>query len=447
MSLIRKFAAATSLVALGMSSMPAMAIPGFARQTGMPCAACHTVAPELTIFGRQFKLRGYTMGDQLKGKGFPYDLPLAAGVQVGDTVVKDRNGGADEEDFDRANKVIVQQLALYYGGRIFGKLGAMAQYNWDGIEKQWGAEMVDIRYADAASVKGRSLIYGISLANSPTVQDIWNTSPMWTLPHLEDAGVMPAVRSLFDGTLANQVGGVGLYADVDGAYYLEAGFFRNGHRGVFQPLNTGDELETAIAGTAPHLRLAWEKDFGGKSFQIGLHAIRARIYPDAEALSGPTDRLTDVALDGQYQYSGATGLLSVHTFVDHERRKWNASFPMGDASNAADSLDTVKVTAHYWFQRQIGGGIGFTDIHGDRDMDKYGDSVSASAAGNATGSPDSRSWVMEGNWMPFKDEQSLKIGLRYTAYTRFNGAQHDYNGFGRNASDNNSWFAYLWLTY
>ena len=41
---------------------PAQAIPSFARQTGQECAACHTAFPELTPFGRAFKLNGYTMG-------------------------------------------------------------------------------------------------------------------------------------------------------------------------------------------------------------------------------------------------------------------------------------------------------------------------------------------------------------------------------------------------
>ncbi|MHB8258400.1 MAG: hypothetical protein ACYDE0_14400 [Acidiferrobacterales bacterium] len=41
----------------------------------------------------------------------------------------------------------------------------------------------------------------------------------------------------------------------------------------------------------------------------------------------------------------------------------------------------------------------------------------------------------------------MKFGLRYTAYTKFNGAADNYNGFGRNASDHNEWFAYPWLLY
>src|SRR6202021_1696029 len=44
---------------------PSRAVPSFARQTGMACAACHTVFPELTPFGREFKLNGYVL-DNIK---------------------------------------------------------------------------------------------------------------------------------------------------------------------------------------------------------------------------------------------------------------------------------------------------------------------------------------------------------------------------------------------
>ena len=38
----------------------AYAVPSYSRQTGMPCASCHYAPPELTPFGRTFKLEGYT---------------------------------------------------------------------------------------------------------------------------------------------------------------------------------------------------------------------------------------------------------------------------------------------------------------------------------------------------------------------------------------------------
>jgi len=46
------------LTALG--SKPAHALPSYARQTGQQCAACHNGFPELTPYGRLFKLNGYT---------------------------------------------------------------------------------------------------------------------------------------------------------------------------------------------------------------------------------------------------------------------------------------------------------------------------------------------------------------------------------------------------
>ena len=45
-----------------LSSAEVKALPSFARQTGMPCSACHVQAfgPGLTPTGRNFKLYGYT---------------------------------------------------------------------------------------------------------------------------------------------------------------------------------------------------------------------------------------------------------------------------------------------------------------------------------------------------------------------------------------------------
>src|SRR6266571_951790 len=36
-------------------------IPSFTRQTGLACNRCHTTFPQLTAFGRRFKLNGYTL--------------------------------------------------------------------------------------------------------------------------------------------------------------------------------------------------------------------------------------------------------------------------------------------------------------------------------------------------------------------------------------------------
>ena len=42
----------------------ALAVPSFTRQTGLVCTVCHSNPPELTAFGRKFKLEGYTLTDK-----------------------------------------------------------------------------------------------------------------------------------------------------------------------------------------------------------------------------------------------------------------------------------------------------------------------------------------------------------------------------------------------
>jgi hypothetical protein len=41
----------------------------------------------------------------------------------------------------------------------------------------------------------------------------------------------------------------------------------------------------------------------------------------------------------------------------------------------------------------------------------------------------------------------VRVGAQYWAYNRFNGASSNYDGFGRNARDNNTLFVYVWGAY
>ena len=57
-------------------------------------------------------------------------------------------------------------------------------------------------------------------------------------------------------------------------------------------------------------------------------------------------------------------------------------------------------------------------------------------------------------WVPFGKADSwagpwvnLKLGAQYVLYTEFNGAAKNYDGFGRNASDNNSIYLFAWLIF
>src|SRR5690349_16684093 len=63
-------AIASLLLACGTA---ARAVPAFAAQTGQPCQQCHVggFGPQLTAYGRNFKLNGYTQ------RSGPTNAPLA----------------------------------------------------------------------------------------------------------------------------------------------------------------------------------------------------------------------------------------------------------------------------------------------------------------------------------------------------------------------------------
>ena len=58
---------------------------------------------------------------------------------------------------------------------------------------------------------------------------------------------------------------------------------------------------------------------------------------------------------------------------------------------------------------------------------------------------DGTPWGKEDSWgAPWAN---LRLGLQYTGYTKFNGASHNYDGEGRNASDNNTLFGFVWAAF
>src|SRR6266849_771479 len=74
--------ASTALILLSLFGAigPAQAVPSYARQTGQECIACHVSFPELTPYGRYFKLTGYTIGERQM-------VPLAMMAQMGVTSI------------------------------------------------------------------------------------------------------------------------------------------------------------------------------------------------------------------------------------------------------------------------------------------------------------------------------------------------------------------------
>jgi hypothetical protein len=89
----------------------------------------------------------------------------------------------------------------------------------------------------------------------------------------------------------------------------------------------------------------------------------------------------------------------------------------------------------------IGGSIGYFSTTGKTDPLLYSYSP---VDGSRTGSPNSNGFILETDYRPW---EKTKISLQYISYNKFNGAHSNYDGFGRNASDNNTLYALVWLMF
>ena len=73
--------------------------------------------------------------------------------------------------------------------------------------------------------------------------------------------------------------------------------------------------------------------------------------------------------------------------------------------------------------------------------------------GSRTGSPNNSGFILEADyilnyplWKKYNTGM-IKSSLQYTIHEKFNGAHLDYDGFGRDASDNNTLYFLIWLIF
>lgn len=467
-ALCRTVAAAAALGSAGLISAPeALAVPSFARQTGMACEACHTVFPELTHFGRVFKANGYILTNLKQVRdvsGKKEELlelsqmpPLSIMVQISDTQLKSSlpDLSADAPGVAQNGTAgFPQQLSLFYAGKIAPNFGGMIQLTYANDSGTIGIDNTDLRFADATVLPdNRSLTYGISLNNNPTVQDLWNTTPAWGFPYeASNAVVSPLAGTAIDGAFAQDVAGLTAYAFWDESLYAEVGGYRSAKQGATNQLTGGagpldGTTSNVMSGVAPYWRLAYEYNWDRHSIEAGVYGADFKLYPGGGVpLRGPLNRFNDVAEDVQYQFVGEEHQFTFAGTHIHESMTLDASFAAGASVNPSDNLTTTRFWATYYYRRRIGGTLGFFSTTGSADSGLYPGTAPGTPGviTSANGAPDTRGWIAEVNYLPWLN---VKLSAQYTAYSKFNGAGTNYDGVGRNASDNNAFYLLLWFAY
>ncbi len=440
----------------------AKAVPSFARQTGMACTMCHTAFPQLTPFGRAFKLNGYVLSNEQSK--LP---PLAVMLQPSFTHTAEGQSPSAAKDFGKNNNFALTQLSFFYAGRLFGpyaeslfgkgvassivnKIGTFLQGTYDGVGKSWSWDNWEVRFADNVSVKNSNVVYGLYANNNPTLQDLWNTTPAFGFP-FSSSGLAPtpSAAPLISGGVAQQVLGMGAYAKFFDLVYAEVGGYRTLDKPVQRSLGLSRSDvngETQITNIAPYWRLALEKSWGAHSLEVGTYGLAARTFPGRDSSAGK-DHITDIGLDSQYQYSSGSHDVTVLLNWINENDGWHASHALGATSHSRDLLWNFTATASYLFDKTYGADLQYFLIDGDKDPLLYSDS--------RTGSPTSDGWIIQLDYLPFNKGggpsfwpySNVKFSLQYWIYNRFDGSRHNFDGSGRNAQDNNTLYLEAWIAF
>jgi hypothetical protein len=450
-------------------TLPARAVPSFARQTSMTCEACHTIYPELNHFGRIFKANGYALDNLQPVRGITAAReemlaltalpPISMMVQVSDSWLNKPLPDSTKFSGTAQNGTVSfpQQISLLYAGKIAPQVGAFIQLTYSNDSAKFGIDNADIRYSNSIVLPHeQSLVYGVSLNNNPTVQDLWNSTPAFGFPYASsNTNVSPIAATQIDGTLGQNVAGLSLYAMWKEALYAELGFYRSAKSGAPNPVTGAagpldGSVSNVIDGTAPYIRLAYEHQWGRNSLEAGIYGANFKLYPgggNAQAprpLTGPSNRFQDLAQDFQYQFIADKHMVTVAGTRIHESMKLDASFATESTANARNDLTTIRIWGTYYYRRKLGATVGYFSTTGSADAGLYPTGAAPGVITSGTGRPDTRGWMTEINYVPWLN---TKLSLQHTRYGKFNGSRDNYDGFGRNAWDNDTTYLLVWFAY
>jgi hypothetical protein len=419
----------------------AQAVPSYARQTGLACSGCHYTPPELNPAGRRFKLLGYVdRADDTKtvhsdsGKSHAAvdllaSLPLSVMFETSYTQTKKAVPDTQNGTFE-----FPQDVSLFVSGAWTRHVGSFVQVTYDTQDDHFSMDNTDVRYANTKTLSGKDFVYGLNLNNNPTVEDLWNTTPAWGFPWIaDDFAPTPNASPIINGNLGQDVAGFGAYAMYDNHLYFDAALYRSGHIGVGQP-NPGSDLTYNIRGVAPYWRLAWQQSGAKTQFEVGTYGMHMRSTPNG--IVGAEDNYTDFAIDTQIdQTVRRTDVLSLRATYIRENSDLVASVATGAALFRTHHLNAVLGNLDYHFGNRVSTALGWFGTSGTGDNLLY--PVTGDLAGTFNGDPKSVGYTASVSYWPW---QNLQLGAQYTGYTRFNGAATDYDGNGRNASDNNTFY-------
>ena len=451
------------------SPKPAKALPSFAAQTGQPCSACHIGAfgPQLTPFGRAFKIGGYT---QEGGEGLASKIPLSAMLlgsfsNTGSSVPD----GTQPQHYGTNNNFAMDQISVFLAGRVTDYFGGFIQGTFNGISSTFKLDNTDLRLTTPFDVKDTEVRVGLTVNNGPTVQDPFNSTFAWGYPYVVSPFMpVPQAAPLLTGAMIGNTIGVTGYAWYDKSLYLEAGGYSSYGPTLLSMAGTtypGNPLG-GTSGIAPYLRAAYEWNWNQQSAHVGALYLYSNFNPQSGDKMRSVDpsfgrnNYSDIAVDAGYQYLGdGTHVFSAYGIFVHEQQNLNGAYAAGGSDQASNSLNQIRLNGSYFYNQTYGLTVAWQNTWGNQNMALYGATdpntgLPNPVTGSLNGKPNTNAFIIEADWVPFGKAESwmgpwanLKLGAQYTIYTQFNGASSNYDGNGRSASANNTLYLFAWLAF
>jgi hypothetical protein len=414
------------------------ALPSYARQTQMSCTACHTSFPELNNFGRQFKLNGYTMttmptidaqgSDTTKPSTSKLKLlstlPLSVMLQSSFTHISKDVAGTQNNSV-----AFPQQLSMFFAGQITPHIGSFIQMTY--ADGAFGMDNADVRYANTVNIGSKSLLYGLSLNNNPTVQDVWNTSPAWRYPSASSASAPTPAKSTILENLGTQVAGLGAYTLINNLVFAEISGYRSAQQGA--GANPATYIDTlVIKRIAPYWRFALQHQWSSDYLELGTFGIASNHFQNG--ITGNMSKFVDMGVDLQFEHIMSFGYFSLHAALINEKESREVTDTAQNTSKLSLSFNSFKVDANLYLKNGLGATVGYFNNTGTEDVKVQ----------SLTNKPNSSGFISQ---LELLSMYNTKFAVQYVSYQKFDGSKTNYDGAGRNAAHNNAIYLLAWFCF
>ena len=430
---VRQYGLALLALSALLLATPVQAVPAFARQAGQNCVACHAGGqfPELTPYGRLFKLTGYTIGERT--------VPLSVmGVISSSSIANAPEGTA------KSAEPIFATGSLFVAGKITDNIGAFTQITYDPYAVDNGdgsfsghtqTDNIDIRFANHIIGDKQDWIYGVSLNNNPSITDPWNSAAAW-MQYVPVPG--PSSSAFIDGAApypgfgsGGNIAGINAYLYWNRTVYGEVGIYRTANAAL-SFMSAGVDPRPQLSGNNPYWRLALSHEWGPHNIMVGASGMTAHVYDDPTDTSDPAsiDTFRNAGFDAQYQYILDPHVVTVQLASMKQETLYSDAVSAGQVNpGLSDTTTATRAKVSYTYQAKYGGSLSAFNLSGTT---------------NNQSDPATSGITYEAFFIP---KQNVRIGAQYTTYKTYQGASTNYDGAGRNASDNNSMFLYVWFAY